>query len=79
LQLRGKQLDFAVSNSTVSSPSTQLVHYGGIGLKNVQRRLDLIYPEKYDLDIRNDNNIFNIRLRLQLSEVHYNDQLCNYR
>ena len=78
LELQGRQLDFSVSNSTVPAPSTgvihpssptSLTHYGGIGLKNVQRRLDLIYPGQYDLDIRNNNNIFNVRLRLQVSAM----------
>jgi len=46
-----------------------VVHYGGIGLKNVQRRLDLIYPEQYDLSIQSTSTHFEVRLRLQLSEL----------
>jgi LytS/YehU family sensor histidine kinase len=83
LHLDGRQLDFSVSNSiapsasngvipsgsNIISPSvpTEVMHYGGIGLKNVQRRLDLIYPGQYDLDIKNSNISFEVRLRLQLS------------
>jgi len=67
LHLDGQQLDFSVSNSIAPSAYTEVVHYGGIGLKNVQRRLDLIYPGQYDLDIQNNNISFEVRLRLPLS------------
>jgi len=69
LHLDGPFLDFSVSNSAASNVSTDVVHYGGIGLKNVRRRLDLIYPKQYQLDIQNNNNRFEIRLRLQLAEL----------
>lgn len=73
LQWRGCQMDFTVSNSISrdhrSTKFTDVVRYGGIGLKNVQRRLDLIYPGQYDLDIRQEETRFDIRLRLQLTEL----------
>jgi two-component system LytT family sensor kinase len=69
LDLDGRQLDFSVANSTSSSKLSDVVHYGGIGLKNVQRRLDLIYPGQYELDIQSNNTRFEVRLRLQLSEL----------
>lgn len=66
-------MDFTVSNSISrdhrSTKFTDVVRYGGIGLKNVQRRLDLIYPGQYDLDIRQEETRFDIRLRLQLTEL----------
>lgn len=69
VRLDGRELDFSVSNSTAPSAFTEVVHYGGIGLRNVQRRLDLIYPEQYNLDIQNKNASFEVRLRLRLSEL----------
>ena len=36
----------------------------GIGLVNVRRRLELIYPNKYDLKIINDNNIYTVQLTI---------------
>jgi two-component system, LytTR family, sensor kinase len=59
---------FTVANSTSSDASNEVVHYGGIGLQNVRRRLDLIYPGQYELDIQNNGISFHVELRLQLAE-----------
>jgi two-component system, LytTR family, sensor kinase len=40
---------------------------GGIGLRNVKRRLELIYPKKYQLDINSANGVFQVRLTLDVS------------
>jgi two-component system LytT family sensor kinase len=39
---------------------------GGIGLNNVKRRLDLLYPGKYNLDIRDENDTYTCELSLVL-------------
>ncbi|GAA4097537.1 hypothetical protein GCM10022392_21380 [Mucilaginibacter panaciglaebae] len=39
---------------------------GGIGLANVKRRLDLLYPGKYNLDIRDENDTYTCELSLVL-------------
>ena len=36
----------------------------GIGLKNVRRRLELIYPDEYKLDIRESENEFEVNLEI---------------
>jgi len=38
---------------------------GGIGLTNIKRRLQLIYPNKHMLDIQDDKNTFTINVELQ--------------
>lgn len=38
----------------------------GMGLKNVQRRLELLYPSKHRLDIQQSDNTFKIELILEL-------------
>ena len=39
----------------------------GIGLSNIKRQLDLIYPENYSLDIINDKKTFNVQLKINLT------------
>jgi sensor histidine kinase YesM len=62
------QLLLEVANSISPGDSTsELVHYSGIGLKNVQRRLDLLYPEKHELTIIRAKEQFRVLLRLHLN------------
>ncbi|MGA0558505.1 sensor histidine kinase [Larkinella sp. VNQ87] len=67
LSVVGQQLDFFVANSTAPQQTRELIHYGGIGLKNVQRRLDLLYPAQHELVIQPSPTDFTIHLRLHLS------------
>lgn len=39
---------------------------GGIGLNNVKRRLNLLYPSKYNLDIRDEKGTYTVELSLIL-------------
>jgi two-component system LytT family sensor kinase len=43
--------------------------HGGIGLKNVRRRLDLLYNGRHDLDIRESDQQFSVHLKLKIGEV----------
>lgn len=69
IQLRqtGRQLDLTITNSSSPFASSDVLHYSGIGLKNVQRRLDLLYPGRHELSIRTGESRFEVRLRLQLA------------
>ena len=40
---------------------------GGIGLVNVKRRLNLLYPGKYDLDINEEPNAYEVLLRIDIN------------
>jgi len=69
LSITQSELNFKISNSVSSIKSTDVVSYGGIGLNNVKRRLDLIYPGRYLLDIQNDQTQFEVKLTLTLSQI----------
>jgi two-component system, LytTR family, sensor kinase len=58
---------FDVVNSR-DKTSAQPEH-GGIGLKNVRRRLDLLYNGKHELDIRESDQLFSVHLKLKVGEV----------
>ena len=69
LAMTGSQLSFDIANSTSQEQHSEVINYGGIGLKNVQRRLDLVYPGQYELDIQNKQESFAVKFSLQLSEL----------
>lgn len=62
-------LDLTVRNSIINDNSVSLDTNSGIGLVNTRRRLDLLYPGKYKLEIDelNANNEYTIHLILDLS------------
>jgi hypothetical protein len=62
-------LNFEIANCTSPISNRDVMYFGGIGLKNVQRRLDLLYPGQYTLDIQNDNNCFTVKLRINLTAL----------
>lgn len=67
--LRENELKFVISNSVSPITKTDVVHYGGIGLANVQRRLDLVYPAQHELQIQKSDTRFEVRLSVELSEL----------
>ncbi|GAB4010774.1 sensor histidine kinase [Spirosoma sp. KCTC 42546] len=69
LELDGQQLDFVIANSASPDAANEVVKYGGIGLTNVQRRLDLLYPGQHELAIHQDPDQFEVKLRLTLTEL----------
>jgi two-component system, LytTR family, sensor kinase len=63
----GNQLFFNLSNSkpsvTVPNKSTK-----GIGLNNVKKRLQLLYPEKHQLDIYSTDDSFSVSMQVLLED-----------
>lgn len=57
-------IQFNISNTLPDYPGNQ--PEGGIGLKNIRRRLDLLFPKKYQLNIDHTPNLFKVSLYLQL-------------
>jgi len=45
---------------------TSAASTGGIGIANVMRRLELLYPQKHQLNIKDDEEVFIVNLQLQL-------------
>lgn len=71
LQVKDGTLEFSVSNSTSNDKVSDLVHDSGVGLDHVKRRLTLLYPDSYELDIKKSDNRFDIRLQLCLTATQF--------
>jgi sensor histidine kinase YesM len=56
---------FKVLNTCDEKAQSHLAHKG-IGLKNVKRRLELLYPRKHSLQIAQDRGYYSVFLSLQL-------------
>jgi len=60
-----EDLHFSIKNNKGKVDDMEEGRYGGIGLENVKRRLALIYPNQYDLDIRDGETEFEVKLTLR--------------
>ncbi len=66
LAIHDSNVDLYVENNRGQVDAVETDEYNGIGLSNVRRRLELIYPGSYELDIRDTAETFSIRLKLDL-------------
>jgi LytS/YehU family sensor histidine kinase len=58
-------LTFVVRNKVPAGPDTDKDNSSGIGLPNVKRRLELLYPGSHELEIKTEGEWFTVRLNLQ--------------
>lgn len=58
-------LQFICKNSFLPKSNTDSLS-NGIGLENVKKRLELIYPNAHQLNIQNSNNIYEVHLKINL-------------
>ena len=58
-------IEFDVENSIPEQ--TSVISNGGIGLENLKRRLELLYPGKHELLTTKENNHFSAKLKLQFA------------
>lgn len=66
LTVRENKLDFSVINN-YNGTNHSKDKASGIGLVNVQNRLQLLYPGKHWLEIKDQKGIFSVHLKLDLS------------
>ncbi len=68
LRAENGRLIFTVSNTTelVAELAMPRTSGGGIGLINIRRRLELLYPGKHSLQLKHTDNIYEARLELEL-------------
>lgn len=67
VSLENEELNYTVSNSIGNeTKANEVVEYSGLGLKNVERRLNLLYPGRHDLRIEKGETAYLVNLKLQL-------------
>ena len=59
------ELRFVVENSKEAIEKSTEVQ-GGIGLNNVKRRLELLYPDKHELEIKTNERLFSVDLKIKI-------------
>lgn len=64
LRTDDSKLYFSVENSVHTTNGLQDKLDSGIGLKNVRRRLELLYPDLHELTIQQENEVFKIKLTI---------------
>ena len=68
LEINGDRLTFSVINTRQVLPMEDLTGYTeGIGLKNVKRRLELLYPGEHKITVGSGENEFSVNLEVNLS------------
>lgn len=66
LDERNHVLSLLVENSIVTASNT-LVENKGIGLDNLQKRLQLIYPNRYSFESGREGDVFRVKLVIQIT------------
>ena len=64
LEIKEESLFFSISNHKHINTSLRMADNTGIGINNTRRRLDLLYPGKYDLIINDKSNEFTVHLNI---------------
>ncbi len=64
--LMNSNIIVSIENSKNPVKNANTSHSKGIGLENVRKRLELMYPEKYILSIKEKETTFSVNLTLQL-------------
>ncbi len=61
----GSTISFEVENSNPDNPSVKKED-SGIGLANIKRRLDILFPGRYSLDTENNDKFYRTKLTLNV-------------
>lgn len=70
LQADTEALHFVIKNSFSNAENNNNPENGGLGLKNVSRRLDLIYGQDKTLLIHKSDNVFMVELSIKFGQVY---------
>ena len=64
IRLVNKRLEFKMTN-TIDASDKVKDGIGGIGIENVRNRLNAYYPDRHQLELKNDGHIYSVDLKIQ--------------
>jgi sensor histidine kinase YesM len=67
ISCRDKVLRFLTLNTISRRPENEMQENGGIGIKNVEKRLHLLYPDRHSLRLEEKDGIFRAELTVKLT------------
>lgn len=77
MKLNGSRIQCEIINSISPSQHAENRKGKGIGIENLKRRLDLLYPDKYNIEIKRTENRF--VAKLTVSTDGYENKMYHYR
>ncbi|WP_159517299.1 sensor histidine kinase [Sunxiuqinia indica] len=69
LEIRDDELIFFIQNPIAKRVPKSTNGNNGVGLKNIKKRLNLVYPRRHELTITTNDNKYTVELKLSLSEA----------
>lgn len=66
--VENQQLDLKVVNKVVQRPA-MLRKESGIGLKNIKRRLEILYPKHHQFSSDENNEVFSVNMQIKLKNL----------
>lgn len=64
----GKMLTFCTENRIAPREKAETTENGGLGIQNVEKRLNLIYPDHHSIDYQEINGIFALKMKVELTK-----------
>lgn len=68
LQVKDQQISFVINNTKPKVAAVKQ-HSESMGLVNIRKQLDLLYPNEYTLNIKDAENIYTVQLNIPVYEV----------
>jgi len=69
MNIDGDQIRFTSENSIGKSSQTGDLQHSGIGLDNVRKRLGLLFPDKHELKISENETVFRVELAIYMEKT----------
>jgi LytS/YehU family sensor histidine kinase len=69
MKVKGQQVSFFAKNSIGTGNQVNDSQYSGIGLENVKKRLNLLFPGIHRLTITRDSNEFSVELVFETKQL----------